>query len=187
MNRLSSNPTCRRAALAAACAAVSLAWAPAARASETLVEGVDEARRSASAYISLQAALADGYERLFECVTHGTDGSMGVHYIHPGRAHDGRLVPTEPDVLMYEPQADGSHQLVSVEYVVFEKDWHAAGLPVMFGRELARRTKVGPHEVDPFYQVHVWHWRHNPNGMFADHNPYVSCAHDPAAAAELPQ
>jgi hypothetical protein len=24
----------------------------------------------------------------------------------------------------------------------------------------------------------VWHWRHNPAGMFADWNPYVSCAHD---------
>jgi hypothetical protein len=27
-----------------------------------------------------------------------------------------------------------------------------------------------------FYELHVWAWRDNPNGTFADWNPKVSCA-----------
>ena len=26
-----------------------------------------------------------------------------------------------------------------------------------------------------FYELHVWAWKHNPSGMFADWNPTVSC------------
>jgi hypothetical protein len=177
MHVLPNRLTRHRLALAAVCALLAVALPTAARPFEKPVEGIDEARASASAYVSLDAARADGYEQLFECVAHAEHGSMGVHYIHPGRAGDGRLVLTEPDVLMYEPQKDGSLQLVAVEYIVFEKDWRGEAMPEMFGRALARRTTVGPHEVDPFYQVHVWHWRHNPAGLFADHNPYVTCAH----------
>ncbi len=166
----------RRAAVAASLALVALPSA--ALAHEEMVEGVDEARLAAAAYFDIDAALADGYEQLFECIAHGEHGSMGIHYIHPDRAGDGQLVLTEPDVLMYEPQPDGSLQLVAVEYIVFEQHWQGEALPEMFGRQLARRTAVGPHEVDPFYQVHLWHWRHNPAGLFADYNPYVSCEHD---------
>lgn len=38
------------------------------------------------------------------------------------------------------------------------------------------KHKVGTHDVDPFYELHVWHWRDNPSGMVADYNPAVSCA-----------
>lgn len=146
-----------------------------AAATESHLPEVDDSRRAAAAFVSVEAAQAAGYEQLFECITHGEHGSMGIHYIHPARAGDGRLVVAEPDVLMYEPQADGALQLVALEYIVFENDWQGEGMPQMFGRELARRTAVGPHAVDPFYQVHLWHWRHNPAGLFADYNPYVGC------------
>ncbi|HET6580207.1 MAG TPA: hypothetical protein VFG66_17955 [Gemmatimonadales bacterium] len=33
------------------------------------------------------------------------------------------------------------------------------------------------YELPAFHQVHAWVWRHNPHGMFADHNPSVSCDH----------
>ena len=38
------------------------------------------------------------------------------------------------------------------------------------------KHKVGTHDVDPFYELHVWHWRDNPSGMVAHYNPAVSCA-----------
>jgi len=29
--------------------------------------------------------------------------------------------------------------------------------------------------LDKFYEMHVWAWRENPTGAFADMNPKVSC------------
>jgi hypothetical protein len=148
-----------------------------AQAHETALPGVDDSRRAAAVFADVAAAIAAGYEPLFDCTEHGTHGAMGQHYIHPGRARDGRLVLEEPDVLMYEPQPDGALQLVALEYVVFEAAWEGETPPSILGQELQRREAVGRQPVDPFWQLHVWHWRHNPGGLFADFNPYVTCAH----------
>lgn len=142
---------------------------------EAPAAAIDAAREAAAKYWSFDVALADGYEQLFDCTAHDEHGAMGVHYIHPGRAGDGRLELTEPDVLMYEPQSDGSMQLVGVEYILFEKDWSGDAPPEFLGRTLQRKAAVGDNPVDPFYEVHVWHWRHNPTGLFSDWNPHVSC------------
>ena len=29
--------------------------------------------------------------------------------------------------------------------------------------------------LDPFYELHVWAWQHNPHGAFVDWNTLVSC------------
>src|SRR5688572_15972493 len=67
------------------------------------------------------------------------DGAMGVHYLRadllgitapPNPRVDGNGTHTDflkPGVLIYEPQADGSMELVAVENLVFAKSWHAAG------------------------------------------------------------
>ena len=31
--------------------------------------------------------------------------------------------------------------------------------------------------LDPFYELHVWAWKSNPRGPFADMNPDVTCTH----------
>ncbi len=31
--------------------------------------------------------------------------------------------------------------------------------------------------LNPFYELHVWAWKPNPKGAFADMNPTVSCDH----------
>lgn len=135
---------------------------------------LEDARAAAGRYADFQVAVDDGFEPLFGCIYHLGEGAMGRHYIHPGRV-DGVLDPEAPEVLMYEPGPDGAMALVGVEHIVFEKDWTGAGAPRLFGRELKRKTAVGPHSVDPFYEIHVWHGRENPAGRFADWNPQVSC------------
>ena len=30
--------------------------------------------------------------------------------------------------------------------------------------------------LEPFYELHVWAWRQNPAGPFADNNPKASCS-----------
>ena len=139
---------------------------------------LNRSRDMAAKYLDIKDAKAAGYQQLFECTTHAEHGTLGVQFIHPGRAGDGRLVLGEPDVLTFEPEVDGSMQLVGMEFIVFEKDWKGKSVPEFLGRTLQRKTTVGVHPVDPYYELHVWHWRHNPAGMFADWNPYVSCEHD---------
>lgn len=34
-----------------------------------------------------------------------------------------------------------------------------------------------PNGLGEFYELHVWAWKSNPTGTFADMNPKVSCEH----------
>ena len=136
---------------------------------------VAASRSAAEAYYDIEAARTAGYEPLFDCTDHGADGAMGQHYINPTFAGDGQLVVDQPDVLMYEPQPDGSMHLVALEYIVFQAQWAGEAPPTFLGRPLQLKSAVGTHPVDPFYELHVWHWRTNPSGLTADYNPGVTC------------
>lgn len=140
-------------------------------------EDAAASRAAAEGFYTLGDALAAGYEKLFDCTDAGADGAMGQHFINTAYATDGRLDVARPDVLMYEPQPDGTMHLVALEYIVFEAQWTGARPPVFLGHDLKLKHKVGTHEVDPFYELHVWHWRDNPSGMVADYNPAVTCVH----------
>jgi hypothetical protein len=159
----------------------------------------------AERYADVETALADGYVRdpSGRCVTAdmvglpASAGAMGVHYLHPTRlglipesmpvaGTDGVLVWGEPEVLVYEPQADGSETLVAVEYLVFTEGWEAAGntdAPSFFGEAFLTMIDDPATEADEahglagHHELHVWVPRDNPNGMFAEFNPAVSCAH----------
>ncbi|WP_019016131.1 hypothetical protein [Elioraea tepidiphila] len=137
---------------------------------------LDRSRAAAEKYVDVQAALDDGYRPMFGCVAHASHGAMGVHYIHAGRLNDGTLVLEEPDTLMSEPQPDGSLKLVAIEHIVWEKDWPSRVPPTFLGQRMRRKTSVGHHQVEPFYEIHVWHWRDNPSWLFGDWNPAVMCA-----------
>ena len=43
-----------------------------------------------------------------------------------------------------------------------------------------------PYGADSFYELHVWAWKDNPNGAFADWNTSVSCAQWAAAVCSRP-
>jgi len=155
-------------------AALAIATSVAMAAQPSVEDQIAVSRKAAAKYWDISAAKADGYEPLFEC-SENEAGNMGQHLLNPARAGDGKLVLEEPEALMYEPQPDGTMQLVAMEYLVFEKDWTGATPPTFMGQKMQRKTAVGPHAVDPFYELHVWHWRHNPAGMFSDWNTDVSC------------
>lgn len=138
-------------------------------------EVIAASRSAAERYYDIEAAKLDGYEPLFDCTDAGADGAMGQHFINTAFATDGQVVVDQPDVLMYEPQPDGSMHLVALEYIVFQSQWAEAEAPQLMGRELQLKDHVGTHLVDPFYEIHVWHWRSNPAGLTADYNAEVSC------------
>lgn len=91
-----------------------------------------------------------------------------------------------PAILIYEPQSDGSLDLVAVENLVFADAWTSAGraeLPSFHGVPYDRMQDdpATPadeaHQFQPHYDRHVWLYRENPNGVFSPFNPAVSCAH----------
>jgi hypothetical protein len=160
----------------------------------------------------VRVALKEGYVRdpASMCMTAEMEGmprqlgGMGIHYFRPdllgitgppnprvsgtGTHTDFRT----PGVLVYEPQADGSLSLVAVENLVFERAWRAAGhtAPPQYAGQAYYHMVDNPltaadeaHGFEPHYELHVWLYRENPNGTFAQFNPRATCAHHEAPGA----
>lgn len=147
-------------------------------------EGLDDLASALTPFQDVAAAKAGGYAAQFGCIIHPTDGAMGIHYINGDMLGDPAIDALEPEAVIYEPQADGSFQAVGVEYVVLQDAWHAAGHeapPSLLGQEFAPVT--GFFDVPPFYALHIWLWRENPNGAFTAYNPAVAC---PAGTGVVP-
>jgi len=160
-------------------------------------------RTATARYRDVKAALADGYIRdpMNMCVTAASEGNpawlgeMGVHFFRPDVLGITATSPridgtgtntdfTHPGVLIYEPQPDGSLQLVAVENLVFEKAWRAAGHdapPAFEGHEYYHMVDnpLTPadeaHGFQPHYELHMWTERANPRGAIVQYNPDVSC------------
>jgi hypothetical protein len=161
-------------------------------------------RAATERFQDVKVALAEGYIRdpanmcdTSEMLGLGSKGAMGVHYFRPDLLGitappnprvDGTGTHTDfltPGILIYEPQSDGSLQLVAVENLVFERAWHAAGNtePPSFHGVAYDHMVDDPsteadeaHNFEPHYDRHVWIYRDNPNGVYAQFNPKVSCA-----------
>lgn len=98
------------------------------------------------------------------------EGAQGFHYARGEFIGDGEALLLEPELLMYEPQKNGRLRLVGVEYIILFSEVPAdADPPTLLGQEFHANMEFG------LWALHVWLWRHNPNGMFADWNPKVSC------------
>lgn len=169
---------------------------------------LDEVRRATERFRDVNVAVAEGYVRdpANECAvaTHmglaAEMGAMGVHYARFDLLEitaeqprvDGTGTHTDflqPAVLLYEPQADGSMKLAGVENLVYIAAWTAAGNagpPSFQGVEWDLMADDPATELDeahgfaPHYDRHVWLYRENPNGIYTQFNPAVSCAHHSA-------
>jgi hypothetical protein len=94
-------------------------------------------------------------------------GGMGYHYVNLGLL-DGEVAVATPEALLYEAGPNGRLRLVAVEYVIPGDAWAGQDPPVLFGQEFTLNAF-------DLWALHVWVWKHNPRGMFADWNPTVSC------------
>jgi len=95
-------------------------------------------------------------------------GAQGVHYLNPSLVDD-KVELLKPELLMYEPGPNGQMNLVGVDYVVPLNLANTA--PTLLGVNLS--PLGAPLNV---WAVHIWAWRPNPLGAFAQWNPKVSCA-----------
>ena len=120
-------------------------------------------------YHDVNAATADGFVLLHECETRGDEGPVGTVYYHPGRLTDGVIDPAMPDALIYEPDEDGSPTLLGAEFAVPFTLWTGQAPPDFLGNTFQREDEFG------VFGLHAWVWRDNPDGLFAESNPTVSC------------
>ena len=135
-------------------------------------------RQVTARFQRFEDAKSAGYStRITPCWAHHTSGAMGYHYGNTN-LFDANVDLLAPEVLMYEPQAGGHLKLVGMEYIVPIEAWKNAGhdtnnandRPTLLGQ------KYTQHSFLPIYKLHIWLWRDNPQGTFADWNPKVSCA-----------
>lgn len=153
-----------------------------------LAQAISALRDTTDQYHDVALALAAGYRPSSAGCEDSETGAMGIHYGHPVllgiirgsnpvTGTDPNINPLRPEVLMYEPQPDGSRRLVGVEFVVYKAAWDAVHPqpPTFYG--VPFDVKIGPaaHGHANHYELHLWLWRHNPLGMFAPWNPKVEC------------
>ena len=134
---------------------------------ETLV---DKVRGANSRFRDVSVAVAEGYAPI-PCASGVDGGAMGVHYVNPNYLKDAVPDIKRPQAVMYEPMPDGKMALVAVEYITFK------GPASLEGQLFNFNGAPNRYGLDPFYELHVWAWKPNPRGAYADMNPDVSCAH----------
>jgi hypothetical protein len=148
-------------------------------ADELVQRQLAELRRATAEFHRPEQAEAAGYTVLVAhptsgavCLEDAELGGMGRHLLNPDLIDDEVLVPS-PEALIYEPGPNGELRLVGVEYVIpFAIRGTDAAPPVLFDQEFKQNFTFD------LWALHVWPWKHNPTGMFADWNPSVSCQHD---------
>lgn len=136
-----------------------------------------DVRRATAPYRDVAAAQAAGYEQFLDCVAEPGQGAMGIHFLHGQLAGDAVVDPLQPEALTYQPRDNGQLELVGVEYIVFQDAWDAANPqpPVLFGHPFHLVRSPNRYGVPSFYELHLWVWKRNPDGMFNDWNPRVHC------------
>ncbi|MGD2112686.1 MAG: hypothetical protein PVI50_04810 [Gammaproteobacteria bacterium] len=131
-------------------------------------------RAATAAFHRPQAAQDAGWDLVpgvDHCFNNPGVGAMGYHYINGGSL-DLELDATAPEAMVYAPGPQGQLILGAVEYIVPAAAWDEAypgTLPTVLGRDLHLNEPLG------VYVLHAWIFRHNPDGMFSDWNPNVSC------------
>ncbi|HLB09606.1 MAG TPA: hypothetical protein VK617_08725 [Gemmatimonadaceae bacterium] len=132
-------------------------------------------RQAVAGFHDLSAAQASGYTTAVGDPTDGhtclsnSAGGMGVHYLKKTLVDD-TVIVTQPEIMIYEPQKDGSMKFVGVEYII---PYSIRGAdqppPVLFGQAFMK--------IDHFqlWGLHAWVGRENSSGTFAMWNPDVSC------------
>ncbi len=120
-------------------------------------------------YEDLSVALSEGFVSGFHYVSAPNMGGMGVHFINPAIT---TIDPMTPNVLMYDVTDSGAYELAGVEWVVPADTVEEA--PVLFGQTFDGPMPGHEEGMPEHYELHVWLYKENPEGMFAGFNPALS-------------
>jgi hypothetical protein len=171
----------------ASCFAVLFAAAaqPALAQNKPLTPELQSVRKLLDKYNDPIVAVHDGFYSSVGCISYPNGGgegamkyapgAMGVHFLNMANVGP-KLDPAKPQVLIYEPNGD-KLKLVAAEW--FMPTEVAGGkAPTIFGQELGGPME-GHRPLMPdglhHYDLHVWLWKTNPEGVFSPTNPAVKC------------
>ena len=158
-----------------------------------------DARAATAGYHDLNSAFEDGFVLLGAGMCHGdVGGAVGISYINVPRFQAHEVNALEPEFLNYIPTGDGNLRLVSVAYanrVLFRDTrppdtpgyragtfpWTSLVIPPYLEIVNAPFIVFGQQANGPFFEgrwiylITAHLWAPNPDGMFADLNPLLSC------------
>jgi hypothetical protein len=156
---------------------------------DVLSNNLQAARGALEKYQNPFTAVREGYFSTVACVQFSESGTlngmpypagaMGVHFINMSLVGQ-KLDATHPQVLLYQPAADGTLKLAGAEWFVP----YAKGMkpPQLFGHTFYG-PMMGHYPLMPsnfvHYDLHVWLWLNNPAGMFTPTNAAMKCPKGP--------
>jgi hypothetical protein len=124
-------------------------------------------------YQNFDVGKAAGYNAPFMGCFASDSGAMGIHFQNTTIDLTATPEVNKPPFIMYEPQQDGSMRLVGVEYVKAAPPTDPA--PTLFNQSFTFNPGL------QVWALHVWLWKPNPVGLYANWNPTVSCQFAPAS------
>lgn len=138
---------------------------------------VQVVRDATERFQDVAAAEEAGYSLHFGCVSGSDYGAMGMHFVNFPLVLDGELDATRPEIILYEPQQNGSLQLTGADYLVLAEAWDAKhdSPPELMGQLLHLFEAPNRFGLPAFYTLHVWAWKHSPTGTFVNWHADVSC------------
>ena len=141
-----------------------------------------QVRAATERFQNVEVAEAAGYELLFGCVSGDSAGAMGLHYVNltilTSTNQSGVMEVDHPQIVIYEPTADGHLRLTGADYLVYADAWdklHPGDPPQLMGQAFHLFDAPNRFGLPAFYTLHAWAWKDNPNGAFVNWHPNVSC------------
>ena len=139
-----------------------------------LTPELEAVRTALAKYQDPIVAVRDGYLSTLGCIEYPT-GGMGIHFLNA--AHISPVPdPLKPQLLVYEPDGE-KLRLVAAEWLIPL----ATGVkerPTLFGQPfdgpMEGHEPLMPKELH-HYDLHVWLFKPNPEGLFKATNPTVRC------------
>jgi hypothetical protein len=138
---------------------------------------VKAVRDATERFRDVSQAEKEGYGLQFGCVSGGDYGAMGLHYVNFPLVGDGEVDAAHPEIILYEPLPNGRVRITGADFLVLAADWDAKhqGPPELMGQLFHFFESPNRFGLPPFYTLHVWAWKDNPNGAFVNWHPKVSC------------
>ena len=138
---------------------------------------VRSVRDATERFKDVNVAEAEDYHLQFGCVSGPDAGAMGMHFVNGPLVGDGVIDVSKPEIVIYEPQPNGSLRLIGADYLVLADQWNAnhSTAPELMGQLFHLFEAPNRFGLPPFYTLHVWAWKDNPTGMFVNWHAKVSC------------
>ena len=112
---------------------------------------VKAVREVSERFRDVAVAESEGYSLQFGCVSGPDAGAMGLHYVNGPLVMDGELDVTRPEIVIYEPTANGGVRLIGADYLVLTLDPTRGATDAQSSRVVRNRVntrKLVPYEAD---------------------------------------